>query len=315
MDRCGDFALDLINLPRCDDTFASDLFWSFLLGSFAGAGVTALLLKIKVFPFLSNFCGVVMLVAVLAASLGLAFWYDFDAVGVDKQYVKLHYLMPRPEIEIDASKIADVFVDTSLQQKRPTRVWKHRLSIKTADGKRYDSAWVCMDPKKVGVDYQSAIYTTLNDPVERAEDVVSFATVKSKLTSPRGKAIDPSTYGHLFVTQLRKARNLAASKTGTAAEKRKAFEKLNLLLKITQQGLGNSHYAVHIVYEFIGSAYAKGGNLTEAKKYFDLAKKISTSSPPQGWYSVAERIYDDGLSMSYYEHPDWPRTPIGALDY
>lgn len=310
--------MDIIHLPACDDgTGSGAIVGSLFLLLIGVAGLNDIFRKFSLFDDSIRTVFSVLLGSILPAGLiYYSFWNPFTGVSVRDNTIQLHYNWPRQPLTIDATTINDVSVDTTLQLYMPARLWEHRLQIATDDRKTRDSNYVCMDRNKVGTDYQSAIFTKLNDPVERAEKAIFWTTVMSKLASPKSRSIKPDTYARMMVTLLRDQVYEATRKDATEADRQRAMARLNELLETTKRGLGDNHYAVSIVYRFIGSAYGHQGNLKQAKAMFERADAIRFRNFNEEWYAVDQRINPNGLSMFQFEHPEiGVRTPNSALFY
>jgi hypothetical protein len=181
--------MEFISLPPCNDTIASHIFWIFLVTSLVGAGIHGFFKKFDMFDEEIRLY-VVGIAAVLFAGWCLfnTLYIEFRGISIGKNVVELHYLWPRSPIVIDAASIDDVDIGTELQLYRPTRQWKHDLVIRTNQKKSYQSVDVCM-PKSMSPVYLEAIYTRVNDSVERAEEAVALCALKAKFES--GRAASP----------------------------------------------------------------------------------------------------------------------------
>jgi hypothetical protein len=306
--------MEIIALPACNDITASNIFWTIFISLLVGLGIDGILAKFRLNARIRS--PIALACAATLAVSGFVFLSarEFTSVAIDGNTVKLNY-QGKPPVVLAATTITHVDQDTTLQSYRPGRRWKHRLEIVTTAGKTYTSNYVCIDRNKVGPDYQSAIYTRLNDPVEHAEHALRYLAVKSNLASPNAKSIDPQKYAFMFVQLLRDARYRATDKTATEEQQAQGLADLNDLLSLTQKGLGSNHHAASIVYRFIGGAYADRGRLKEAKIYFDRGERIENASRNVAWRRIDDRIYQGGLSMYDYEHPEGPQSPRYVLQW
>lgn len=307
--------MNYIAFPACNDTTASAIFWIVILSCIAGKLVHSFLTKFDLYDELFRpYLTAVIVLGLSIVGLYYQFWSAFTGVAVDTQTITLHYYWPRAPIVLDATTIDAVGVDTNLRLYRPSRSWKHKLELSTNQGRDYESVDVCIPRNKVGTDYQSAIFTKLNDPVEKAAEAINLAVVTAKLTSAKAKSIDPTTYAAMFVRTLRKYRNIAADKDATDEQREQAMQQLVQLLTITKTGLGENHFGVSVVYRFIGSVYGYRGDLKNAKLMFAEADKRCYGADRK-WQQVDDRINPNGLTLFDFEHPEGPRTPNTAIEY
>lgn len=303
-----------IALPPCYDATGSAVFWVLMLSCFAGKLVHVVITKFDLFDEDARPWLIAALIIGLS-SLGLffEFWNDFVAVRVQERAVVLEYLWPRSPLMLDAVTIDDVSIQTDLQLYKPGRRWKHSLIIETNHKQTYASRSVCIPMNKVGTDYQSAVFTKLNDPVEKAEEAVEECAIKAKFARAGVKDINPFSYLRMYVRSLRNYSNIAADPEASGQQRQAAIQKLNDYLAITKKAFGDKHCLVAVVYQFIGRSYGFRGDMVNAKIAFAEADKCDY--PKGQWYSACDRINPNGMDMNYFEHPDWPRTPNSALDF
>lgn len=233
-------------------------------------------------------------------------YVTFTGVSVGENVVELHYMWPRAPIVLDAASIDDVDTNTDLQLYRPTRAWKHNLEIQTNQHQKYYSVDVCM-PHSVGPAYLTAIYTRVNDAVERAEEAVALCSIKAKLTSGRAESFPPKSYIRMFVKSLRSYSNFAADPKSTPQQRQLAMRRLDEYLALTKEAFGSDHYAVGLVYRFIGRTYGMRDDLKNAKVAFDEAKKREGNN--RQWDEACDQMHQSGLYLEFFTEPDWPRTP------
>ncbi len=308
--------MEIINFPACTDSLAGDIFWTVLVSLTVGMLFHGLLTKFKTPARVSGLLTFLIVLCLAAICFWFILWQPFTGVSIDNKIVRLHHLWPFPTVEIDGATINGVSKKATLQSQKYGRQWKRLLHIKTSDGTEYESVFVCIDSKKVGPTYYSAIFTKLSDPIEAAEEMVETAAVESKLTSPQAKNIDPQIYGELLVRRLRVAWKAAFKKKTNKIDRQKGFSELDRYLKLIQNAFGDTHYAAGIVYRFIGSAHGYNGDLNAARRNFQRADECFHNFD-KAWYAVNERIYPEGLSLSDFEHPDpnKPNAPMSATDY
>lgn len=299
--------MEFIAFPACNDTIASHLFWIFLLCAFSAKGIHAFFTKFDLFDEEVRVYVVGVFVILLAGwCLFNTLYIHFRGISIGRDVVELHYLWPRASIVIDAASIDDVDIGTELQLYRPIRQWKHGLEIKTNQNKMYESVDVCM-PKSVGPAYLTAIYTRVNDVVEQAEEAVALCAMQAKFASGRAASIPPDSYIRMFVKSLRSYSTIAADKESTPDKRQLAMQRLHEYLDMTKKAFGKDHYAVGLVYRFIGRTYGMRNDLKNAKAAFAEADKRDAYNAP--WDKACDMMHRGGLDLHHFTDPDGPRTP------
>ncbi len=307
--------MEFISLPACNDTTANSLFWVVALACIAGKLVHSFITKFDLFdeevrPYLIG----LLVVGFISWGVFYALYTSFTGVSVGDNIVRLHYMPPRAPITLDAASIDDVDVSTNLQSYRPGRRWKHSLNIATNQKKEYESVDVCIPDGKVGPDYYSAIFTKINDPVEKAVEAIKICALKAKLSSAKVKSEDPASYVRMLVGILRKYSYIAASKEYTPQQQKLALQKLNEYLVLTKQAFGENLYPVGLVYRFIGRSYGYRGDLKNARIAFAEAAKRKDDSDHR-WDKACTQMNEDGLSLYQFENPDCPKSSHYAGEF
>ncbi|MBX9772233.1 MAG: hypothetical protein K2X29_12725, partial [Candidatus Obscuribacterales bacterium] len=124
--------MEYISLPACNDTTAQAIFWVVALACVAGKLVHSFITKFDLFdeevrPYLIG----LLVVGLISWGIFHTLYTSFTGVSVGGKIVRLHYMLPRAPIVLDAASIVDVGINTNLQLYRPGRRWKHGLSIET----------------------------------------------------------------------------------------------------------------------------------------------------------------------------------------
>lgn len=296
--------MDFIALPACNDETASLLFWTFAISCLVGRLIYLFLTKFDLFdsavrPYVIAF----VILGLAAFGVCNLFYTNFTGVTVSGGVVRLHYPLPRAPVAIDAASINRVEIGTNLQLYRPTRSWKHDLVIQTDQKREYASVDVCIPKNKVGTDYQSAMFTRINDPVEKAQEAIALAAIKAKFASGKVQSIPPNSYVVMFVKVLRRDSN-----NGEAG-----IQGLNDLLAITRNAFGDKHYTVGLVYRFIGRSFGIRGDLKNAKIAFAEAGKCDMYN--HSWAAACEQMNEDGLNLTDFTRSDFPRPAHYAGEF
>lgn len=307
--------MESIIFPPCDEELAAKVLGLLLAAMVVGAMLSGLFKKLHVSGAIGTTLALLISIAVAGSGYVMLYTNQFTEVVVTGDEIKFVYPPPSPAKQINARNIVATDINANLRSRKQSRLWQHQLQLKTDDGKDYESVMVCIDRDKVGPDYPTVTSTKLNDSVERAQNAIEMASIESYLKAPDAKATDPNKYARMLVHQMRIAQSDAFGAGATAQSKQAALQKLDTLRTDAVEGLGDRHYLVGLIDRFVGSVYGHDKDLATAKIYFGRADKIQSQSGDQAWSKINGMIHPGGLTLNEYEHPDWPKTPMSAVQW